>query len=464
MQRGIPPMLMRDVMQCKPLNVFIPKNYGGFGGETRECLGMLEASSYESLPLSLMMGINGALFLQPVVKYADKSVLPDVMHRFVRQQAMGGLMITEPDFGSDALHMQTKYQPELNGYRLRGTKHWAGLTGWADFWLLTARLEKEDGTLARDIDFFIHDSRNPGIEVEEYFNNLGLYMLPYGRNKINTFVPGKFRLESPSTGLKLMLDMLHRSRMQFPGMAIGFIRRIVDEALEHVKTRNVGGKDLFSYDQVRERLVRMQSWFTSCSAMCAYTSSHASVNANLSGEDFAANSIKSVVTDMMQDAAQSLLQLCGAKGYKLDHIAGKSVIDSRPFQIFEGSNDILYQQIAESILKKMKKTKKISLIDFLSEFELTQKAADYIRKMADFTVDYGMSQRKQVLFGKMLGYTACLNMVINLGERGFNTQLTNNTISVLIVEIRKVVSAVHGVQASKPVENLEQDGNWFGLV
>jgi len=33
LQRGIPPMLMRDVMQCKPLNVFIPKNYGGFGGE-----------------------------------------------------------------------------------------------------------------------------------------------------------------------------------------------------------------------------------------------------------------------------------------------------------------------------------------------------------------------------------------------------------------------------------------------
>lgn len=464
LQRGIPPILMRDVMQCKPLNVFIPKEFGGFGGEVKECLGMLEASSYESLPLSLMMGINGALFLQPVEKYADRSVLPDIMHRFAGQQAMGGLMITEPDFGSDALHMQTKYQSEENGYRIRGTKHWAGLTGWADFWLLTARQEKDDGNLGRDIDFFIHDSRNPGIEVDELFNNLGLFMLPYGRNRINAFVPEKYRLEPPSTGLKLMLDMLHRSRLQFPGMAIGFLRRIVDETLGHVQTRNVGGKNLFSYDQVRERVVRMQSWFTTCSAMCAYTSQHASVSADLSGEDFAANSIKSVVTDMMQDAAQSFLQLCGAQGYKLDHLAGKSLIDSRPFQIFEGSNDILYQQIAESILKKMKKAKKISLIDFLREFQLTQKAADHIRKMANFSVDFGMSQRKQVLFGKMLGYTACLNMVIQLGERGFNTQLTNNAICVLIIEIRKVLATVHGLPDSLPVENLERDGSWFGYV
>ncbi len=48
------------------------------------------------------------------------------------------------------------------------------------------------------------------------------------------------------------------------------------------------------------------------------------------------------------------LQLVGAKGYRLDHIAGRATVDSRPFQIFEGSNDILYQQIAEAVLKLMR--------------------------------------------------------------------------------------------------------------
>jgi Acyl-CoA dehydrogenases len=62
-------------------------------------------------------------------------------------------MITEPDFGSDALKMQTSYTESDNEYHLQGTKHWAGLTGWADFWLLTARRQNSKGELSRDIDF-----------------------------------------------------------------------------------------------------------------------------------------------------------------------------------------------------------------------------------------------------------------------------------------------------------------------
>ena len=53
--------------------------------------------------------------------------------------SMGGLMITEPDFGSNALHMQTSFVREGDHYHLKGTKHWAGLTGIARYWLLTGR-------------------------------------------------------------------------------------------------------------------------------------------------------------------------------------------------------------------------------------------------------------------------------------------------------------------------------------
>ncbi len=463
-QRGIPPMLIRDVLKCNPLQVFIKEQHGGLGANVNECLGMLEASSYEALPLSLMMGINGALFIQPVTRYAEEEVKKQILGRFVNEQTMGGLMITEPDYGSDALHMQTGYVKEEREYLVKGTKHWAGLTGWADYWLLTAREKKADGTLARDIDFFIHDSRNPGVTVEEYFDNLGLYMLPYGRNKIDANVPEEHRLVSSSTGIKLMLDMLHRSRLQFPGMAMGFLRRILDDTLEHVTTRNVGGRCLFQYDQVKERVSRIQAWFTSCSAMCAYTSEHAPISKDLSGEDIPANSIKSVVTDMMQDASQSFLQLVGAKGYRLNHLAGRGIIDSRPFQIFEGSNDILYQQIAESVLKKMKKARVSSLYDYLKEYELTDRASEYLKSYTDFSINPSLIQRKQVALGKMLGYTVSLNMVIQLGERGFNSELIQNTIAILITDIRKFLMAINENDSTIPVEQLDEASNWFGFV
>jgi alkylation response protein AidB-like acyl-CoA dehydrogenase len=75
--------------------------------------------------------------------------------------------------------------------------------------------------------------------------------------------------------------------------------------------------------------------------MCLNTSEISDINKDLSNHGFEANSIKSVVTDLMQEAAQSATQLFGAAAYRLNHIAGRSILDSRPFQIFEGSNDIL---------------------------------------------------------------------------------------------------------------------------
>src|SRR5659263_232457 len=75
----------------------------------------------------------------------------------------------------------------------------------------------------------------------------------------------------------------------------------------------------------------------------------ADISNDLTGLGFEANIIKTVTTDLMQESAQSLLTLVGAIGYKLNHIAGRGTVDTRPFQIFEGSNDILYNQISESL-------------------------------------------------------------------------------------------------------------------
>jgi alkylation response protein AidB-like acyl-CoA dehydrogenase len=175
----MPPFVMREIMSVNPFSAIIPKEYGGLGGDVKESIALMSAASYESLALSLTFGINMALFLQPVIKAAQPEAKAAVMKRFIEQQNMGGLMITEPDFGSDALSMRTSFTETDSYAHLKGTKHWAGLTGWADFWLLTARKDTGDGRLARDLDFFICDvtQANQGIVVEEFFENLGLYQI-----------------------------------------------------------------------------------------------------------------------------------------------------------------------------------------------------------------------------------------------------------------------------------------------
>lgn len=441
-ERGLPPYVMRDIMACSPFSTFIPTEFGGRGGHPHEAIALVEAASYQSLSLALIFGINWALFIQPVAKYAQLETREAVLKDFVQHKKMGGLMITEPDYGSDALHMQSSWTKQNNHCHLQGTKHWAGLTGWADYWLLTARHLSPTKGLGRDIDFFICDTNAPNqqIIVEEKFNNLGLYMIPYGRNKINVSIPATHRLVPHSTGIKMMLDLLHRSRMQFPAMAMGFIKRILEEATDHCRKRLVGGRNLLSYDQVQARLAKIQSAFTICSAMCINTSERAGIEKNLATHGLEANAVKTCITDIMQDTSQSLLQMVGAKGYRLDHFAGRATVDNRPFQIFEGSNDILYVQISETLLKQMKVAKEKNLFRYLSSFELTSHATERLQNLLSFEIDPSMPQRKLVELGQVISRIVVMEMVLKLGEKGFSNELIANSLTNLHQEISTMLS------------------------
>ena len=466
LQRGMPPFVLREIMDLNPLSVGIPSEYGGRGGKMAENLAMLSAASYESLALSLTLGINSALFLQPLAKYGQEEVKQPIFDRFLHHQNMGGLMITEPGHGSDALNMQTSHSFKSGKYKIHGVKHWAGLTGWADYWILTARERDQSGEMKRDLDFFICDVNSPGqqIVVEEFFENLGLYQIPYGRNKLDVEIPETQKLIPETTGIKMLLDMLHRSRLQFPGMALGFIQRLLDESFAHTKQRFVGGKSLLTYDQVQQRLAKMQAAFTVSSAMCLHSSKTAGIENDLSMKGFEANSIKSVVSDLMHEVAQSATQLVGAQAYKLNHIAGRSIVDSRPFQIFEGSNDIMYAQISENLIKMMKKAKESNLFRFLKDFDLTAKSADALKKVLDFNLDTNIPQRKLVELGQVIGRVVSFEMVLNMGEKGFQSSLINNGLKVLSQEIESLMSSFNFNVQAMAVEDYQEESSWTKYV
>lgn len=465
-ERGLPPFVLQEIMSVNPLSVCIRKEYGGLGAKPNEILQLLSTASYESLPLCLTFGINSALFLQPFDKYGLEEVKAPVFKRFLEEQAMGGLMITEPSFGSDALNMQTTHTKKDGLYHLKGTKHWAGLTGWADFWLMTARKQNDRGDLERDIDFFLIDNNVPGqgIVVEEIFKTLGLYSIPYGRNRIDLEVPTAHKLQPQTTGIKMMLDLLHSSRMQFPGMGMGFIKRMLDEALTHCSQRFVGGRSLLSYDQVQHRLSQLQAWYTVCTAMCVNSSEKLSTLKDLAPHGIEANAVKSVITDFMQEAAQSAMQLIGAKSYKQNHIVGRATTDSRPFQIFEGSNDILYAQITEGLMKLMKRAKENNVFRFLRAFKLTDKAADYVKDPMSFNIDMDMSQRKIIYMGKVIGRIISINQVLNLAQKGYRKDLIEGATTILLQDISKLMAGFSYNNKSSVIEGYDENSDWFQFV
>ncbi len=61
-------------------------------------------------------------------------------------------------------------------------------------------------------------------------------------------------------------------------------------------------QNLYALDQVQYQLTRLESFFSLCSAMCAKSSKISGIDFNLSSEGIHANSMKALVTDMMQEA------------------------------------------------------------------------------------------------------------------------------------------------------------------
>jgi hypothetical protein len=246
-------------------------------------------------------------------------------------------------------------------------------------------------------------------------------------------------------------------------MGIGYLKRILDEAHKHCKNRFVGGKSLFNYDQVKKRIGRLQSSFTICSAMCTYTSEHVTMDKDVSSHSVSANTIKTVTTDLMQNAADSFMQLMGAKGYRLNHLAGQAFIDSRPFQIFEGSNDILYQQISEAVLKSMRGLNLTNLYEYLSDYKLTENAAEYFKDSLNFTIDSKMAQGKLVELGEVLSRIISLQMTLNLGQKGFNQKLINSTVETLKSDVRRMVGTFKDTNDAEVIENYQESSAWIDI-
>ncbi|WP_103866187.1 acyl-CoA dehydrogenase family protein [Aquimarina sp. I32.4] len=465
-ERSLPVVALRDIMSKSPLSVAIPEEFGGRGLKVKECLSILSAASYESLALSLTFGINIALFLEPVAKYANASIKNDIFKRFLEKQNMGGLMITEPDFGSDALSMQTYNKKEGDNYSVKGIKHWQGLTGMADYWLITSRGQNSDGSLKRDIDFFVCDVTKPNqqIIVEEYYDNLGLYMIPYGKNKVDVQIPSQYKLEPQTSGVKMMLDVLHRSRMQFPGMGLGFIKRMLDECIKHCNERIVGGKKLIDLDQIQYQISRVQSSFTIASAMCFRSSNHSGIENDLANEGVEANTMKAYITDLMQEAAQTLTQLSGSKGYHMENIGGRGIMDSRAFQIFEGSNEMLYTQITEIISKLMKRKKEFNIYNFLKDFNLTNKSYSYFKKDIEFVFTLGLKQRKMIDLGKVFSRIISFNFVLEMEEKGFRKDLVENCLEILKLDVSQLINSFHSKNTVIQIEEYQENSHWYNFV
>ncbi len=390
----------------------IPEKYGGRKQNTAETLTVNKIASQYSLPLSLLIGINGALFFDNIQKFGSQALQEKVFKDFGTKPTSGAFLMTEPAFGTNATHMETSAEKLPTGdFKIEGTKHWQGLSGVFD-WCLIAVREKINGLLSKNISFFAYENANGGVDMEKKLLPSGLALIQYGRNKINTILPAGQKL---NVGTRELLNMLHSSRLQFPAMGLGAIEDTLNRTIAHTKHRLVQDGSLFEKDETQAKLFKIQAWKTITQGLFDFVNKNVDLLGKNSPLGFLANSVKALASDYTHAAATLSQKLYGAQGCDKNHEAQRAVADSYPFTIFEGENSVLYDQIGKMVRTASNKT----VFEFFKNHEYTKDIANQFKDLLNFSFDpKKFSQRRRVLMGQITARLISFQFLKELSKTG----------------------------------------------
>ncbi len=453
----------KKLVQAGALLPAIAQERGGRADSTLEFLSIHTEASRYSLPLSLYLGIVNALFLRNLRKYGSGETQDEIFPKF-HQGATGGLAVSEPGYGTEAFNMQTSYREiPKGGYRISGEKHWQGLSGSADYWLVAAREKDKNGDLSRHPDLFFC---REGLRLERNYETSGLKMIPYGRSAIDVVTRETRRALPDSTKIAMWQDIFLSSRVGFPAMTLGFLEQNFDKAQEHCSRRPMGNDHLINFDQVQSRLAKMQAYETICRAMVSHTAKNIKLDDVLdqgnrfevAKQSIRANAHKALITEYMAESARHGRILQGGMGFETSNYFSRAMEDSWPFQIFEGPNDTLYSQISTSLATLIKTRKHESVADLLKNFDLTKEVAGKFTKLFDFTFDRKRTpQRKLVLLGQAMARIIAFQYLEEMGSLDPKQQpYVHNAQMLLYMEIEEILGNYKSEKFLETVEGVRE--------
>jgi alkylation response protein AidB-like acyl-CoA dehydrogenase len=407
--RGYAPVFLRSVLKTDDVRVLFSPASTAEGN-----LEIVRQAAYHSVELALSLGITVSLFSGPVRRFAADLWRQQLEDGFLHHGMLGGMMITEPGCGTDIMACQTRCLKSQAGYELTGQKHWSGLTGLADYWLVLAKDEPE-GKDRRfpSLNFFICRSNPESFKVIKTYGSAGLRSIPYGITQINARegVLAPLLVGDRIKRFRQIHGILQRSRISITAITCGASQRIAADALAHVEDRHVFGRALAEYGQVQARIreiVASRDISEALFRLACRKATLADTTPDAEIDVMIANAVKVVCTDLAFASATSASQLLGGDSYRTDTYIGRATADLRPFRIFEGSNDVLCEAVWAAVEKAATKGAPAFRAIMDTTYQLT---GQKLPKSADLLTpgdDQHLPQGLRCLGGRILANAFCL--------------------------------------------------------
>jgi len=339
--------IMKILADSGLFGVYIPEEYGGLGGGLLDlCLVVEELSRVCSgVAVSYAAsGLGSFTLLEYGTDEQKHKYLPDIASG--RKLAAFGL--TEADAGSDAGGIKTTAQKTDKGYILNGTKQFITNGGDAEVYTVIALTDKSRGP--RGASAFIVEKDTPGFTFGRKEKKLGI-RASSTRELVfeDCLIPAENIIGREGVGFILTMKLLDRSRPGLGAQAMGLAQGALEAAIDYAKKRVQFGHPIFAQQAVQQLLAEMAMRVEASRAL-VYSTARMVDNGV---KDFTKESAmcKVFASDTAMKVTTDAMQVFGGVGYMRDYPIEKMFRDAKITQIYEGSNQVLRNEIAFALRK-----------------------------------------------------------------------------------------------------------------
>jgi alkylation response protein AidB-like acyl-CoA dehydrogenase len=340
--------IMKILADAGLFGVYISEEYGGLGGGLLDLCLVVEELSRVCSGVAVSYAASG-LGTFTLLEYGTdeqrKKYLPDIASG--RKLAAFGL--TEAEAGSDPGGIQMTATPTKGGYILNGTKQFITNGGDAEVYTIIALTDKERGP--RGASAFIVDKDTPGFTFGRKEKKLGI-RASSTRELVfeDCFIPAENIIGKEGMGFILTMKLLDRSRPGLGAQAMGLAQGALEAAVDYAKTRIQFGHPIYAQQAVQQILAEMAMRVEAARAL-VYSTARMIDNGV---KDFTKESAmcKVFASDTAMRVTTDAMQIFGGVGYMRDYPIEKMFRDAKITQIYEGSNQVLRNEIAFKLRKK----------------------------------------------------------------------------------------------------------------
>lgn len=335
------------MQRYKMMGVFVPKEYGGAGGDELAYAITVEELSRVCGTTGVICSAHSSLCAWPIMKYGTEEQKQKYLVPLAKGEKIGAFGLTEPNAGTDAAGQNTTAVLEGDQWILNGTKIFITNGGEADVYVIMAMTDRSKGT--RGISAFIVERTAPGFSIGKKEKKMGIKGSATTELIFeNCKIPRENLLGEIGKGFKIAMSTLDGGRIGIAAQALGIAQGALDETVKYVQEREQFGRPISKFQAIQFELADMETR-VSAARWLVYDAAWRKSSGATYGKEAAMAKLFAAETAMY--VTTKAVQLHGGYGYTQDYPVERMMRDAKITEIYEGTSEVQKMVISSALLK-----------------------------------------------------------------------------------------------------------------